>query len=111
MACTATRGWLRIQHCDSTSAGGTGRRSFGPAAAGDTIYVCRGTYYEGPTITKLGAPAIHLSMLIPLLIMALACMCYYAAVLLLRARYEILEYERNSAWVSEMVEQRGTGSF
>ena len=63
------------------------------------------TLHQGPTITKFGAPAIHVSMLIPLLIMSLACMCYYAAVLMLRARYEILEYERNSAWVSEIVEQ------
>ena len=68
------------------------------------------TLHQGPTVTKLGAPAIHISMLIPLLIMALACMCYYVAVLLLRARYEILEYERNSAWVSELIEQRGDGS-
>ena len=62
------------------------------------------TLHQGPTVTKLGAPAIHISMLIPLLIMALACMCYYAAVLLLRARYEILEYERNSAWVNDLAE-------
>jgi heme exporter protein CcmC len=65
------------------------------------------TLHQGPTITKLDAPSIHFSMLAPLLIMALACMCYYAAVMLLRARYEILEYERNSAWVSELAEQRG----
>ncbi|MGH8119381.1 MAG: heme ABC transporter permease CcmC, partial [Gammaproteobacteria bacterium] len=62
------------------------------------------TLHQGPTITIFGAPAIHISMLIPLLIMALACMCYYAAVLLLRARYEILEYDRNSAWVNDFAE-------
>ena len=65
------------------------------------------TLHQGPTVTKFGVPAIHISMLIPLLIMALASMCYYAAVLLMRARYEILEYERNSIWVSELAEQRG----
>jgi heme exporter protein C len=64
------------------------------------------TLHQGPTITKLDAPSIHTSMLVPLLIMALAFMFYYAAVVLLRARYEILESERNSAWVSELVEQR-----
>jgi heme exporter protein C len=45
-------------------------------------------------------------MLVPLLIMAVAFMFYYAAVVLLRARYEILENERNSAWVYELTEQR-----
>jgi heme exporter protein C len=63
------------------------------------------TLHQGPTITKFGAPAIHISMLIPLLLMAIACMCYYAAVLLVRARYEIMEYERNSTWVREIAEQ------
>ena len=63
------------------------------------------TLHQGPTITKFGAPAIHVTMLVPLLIMALACMCYYVAVLLLRARYEILEYERNSTWVLELAER------
>jgi heme exporter protein C len=64
------------------------------------------TLHQGPTITKLDTPSIHLSMLVPLLIMAFAFMFYYAAVVLLRARYEILENERNSAWVSELVAQR-----
>ncbi len=64
------------------------------------------TLHQGPTITKLDAPSIHISMLVPLLIMALAFMFYYAAVVLLRARYEILENERNSAWVCELIEQR-----
>jgi len=63
------------------------------------------TLHQGPTVTKLGAPAIHITMLIPLLIMAIACMCYYAAVLLVRARYEIMEYERNSIWVREIAER------
>jgi heme exporter protein C len=62
------------------------------------------TLHQGPTVTKLDAPSIHMSMLIPLLIMALAFKLYYAVVVLLRARCEVLERERNSRWVRELPE-------
>ena len=52
---------------------------------------------------SLGAPSIHSSMLIPLLVSALAFKCYYLTVLIMRARCEIVERERNSAWVREML--------
>jgi len=65
------------------------------------------TLHQGPTVTKLGAPSIALSMLIPLLIMALAYMCYFAAVLLIRVRADILAQERNSTWVREVVAESG----
>ena len=63
------------------------------------------TLHQGPTVSKLGAPSIHISMLIPLLIMALACKLYFVTTLLVRMRCEILERERNSAWVKELTEQ------
>jgi heme exporter protein C len=59
--------------------------------------------HQGPTISKLDAPSIHLSMLLPLLIMAVAFTLYFAAVVLMRARCEVLERERRSAWVRELV--------
>ena len=62
------------------------------------------TLHQGPTVTKLDAPSIHLSMLIPLLIMALAFKLYYLATVMLRARCEVLERERNSRWVRELPE-------
>jgi heme exporter protein C len=62
------------------------------------------TLHQGPTVTKLDAPSIHLSMLIPLLIMALAFKLYYLTTVLLRARCEVLERERNSRWVKELPE-------
>lgn len=62
------------------------------------------TLHQGPTVTKLDAPSIHLSMLVPLLIMALAFKLYYVLLVLLRARCEVLERERNSRWVRELVE-------
>jgi len=61
------------------------------------------TLHQGPTITKLDTPSIHIDMLIPLLFMAVAFMFYFAAMLLIRARCEILSQERNSKWVQELV--------
>jgi heme exporter protein C len=61
------------------------------------------TLHQGPTITKLDKPSIHIDMLIPLLVMALAFKLYYVVAMLMRARVELLERERNSKWVKEMV--------
>ena len=63
------------------------------------------TLHQGATITKFGAPSIHLSMLAPLLIMALGFKLYYFMVLLMRSRTEVLERERGSAWVREVVQE------
>jgi heme exporter protein C len=61
------------------------------------------TLHQGPTVTKLDRPSIHIDMLIPLLVMALAFKVYYVAGLLIRARGELLERERNSKWVRDML--------
>ena len=50
------------------------------------------------------SPVAHLSMLIPLLLMALAFKLYYVVVVLMRARCEVLERERNTSWVRELAE-------
>lgn len=60
------------------------------------------TLHQGPTVTKLDKPSIHLSMLIPLLIMAMSFKLYYLTVVLMRARAEVLDRERRSAWVREL---------
>jgi heme exporter protein C len=60
------------------------------------------TLHQGPTITRFDAPAIHISMLIPLLIMALGFKLYYAANVLVRMRCELLDAERSSAWVKQL---------
>ncbi len=62
------------------------------------------TLHQGSTIVKFGAPSIHLSMLIPLLIMAFGFKLYYFMVLLMRSRTEVLERERGSAWVRELLQ-------
>ena len=61
------------------------------------------TLHQGPTITKMDTPSIHVDMLIPLLVMIAAFMCYFFALVLVRARAEIIEQERNSKWVQELV--------
>ncbi len=63
------------------------------------------TLHQGPTVTKFDAPSIHLSMLVPLLIMAVAFTLFYVVVLLMRTRWEIIDQERRSNWVQEYIEQ------
>jgi heme exporter protein C len=57
--------------------------------------------HQGPSISKLAAPSIAGSMLWPLLIMMLAFILYFGAVLCDRLRGEILRRERNASWLSE----------
>ena len=61
------------------------------------------TLHQGPTVTKFDKPSIHLSMLLPLLSMAIAFKLYYGMTLLARARNELLQRERNAGWVKEML--------
>lgn len=63
------------------------------------------TLHQGPTVTKFDKPSIHISMLIPLLLMALAFQFYFFANLLMRARCEVLEREKNSAWVEALIDK------
>jgi heme exporter protein C len=64
------------------------------------------TLHQGPTVSKFGAPSIDVSMLIPLLLMAVAFKLYYALVVLMRARCEVLDRERNTQWVRELAESK-----
>ena len=61
------------------------------------------TLHQGATVSKFDKPSIHISMLIPLLVMAVAFKLFFATVVLMRARCELLERERNSAWVRELL--------
>jgi heme exporter protein C len=56
--------------------------------------------HQGPTISKLGRPAIELSMGWPLYVMLLGFMLYFAAVLCDSIRSEILKRERNASWLA-----------
>ena len=65
------------------------------------------TLHQGTTVVKMSGPSIHWTMLVPLLLMAVAFKVFYVMVLLMRARTQVLERERGSAWVREMF---GAGS-
>ena len=54
-------------------------------------------------LDKIGAPAIHPSMLTPLLLMIIAFQFYFFTVALMRMRNEILEREKHTAWVADIV--------
>ncbi|MGE0858700.1 MAG: heme ABC transporter permease [Gammaproteobacteria bacterium] len=60
------------------------------------------TLHQGATVTKFDKPSIHIDMLIPLLVMIAAFQCYFFWNLLVRVRAQILEYDRNAAWVREL---------
>ncbi|BBA35931.1 heme exporter protein CcmC [Methylocaldum marinum] len=67
------------------------------------------TLHQGPTVTKFDKPSIHFSMLLPLLLMAAAFQLYYFTVLLIRARAEVVDRERRSAWVQETFSNSASG--
>ena len=60
------------------------------------------TLHQGPTVTKFDTPSIDMRMLIPLLLMAVAFKLFYAVVVLMRSRCEVLQRERNTQWVREL---------
>jgi heme exporter protein C len=59
--------------------------------------------HQGATVAKIGKPAMALSMLWPLLSMFLGFMLFYAAVLCIRLRAEVLRRERQAVWVREAI--------
>lgn len=61
------------------------------------------TLHQGPTISKLSSPSIASSMLHPLIAMIMAFMLFYALIVLIRMRNQILLREMKSQWVKEVV--------
>jgi heme exporter protein C len=61
------------------------------------------TLHQGATVAKFDKPSIDIHMLIPLLLMAVAFKLFYAAVVLVRARNELLYRDRNKRWVREII--------
>ncbi|WJW76818.1 heme ABC transporter permease [Thiohalobacter sp. IOR34] len=62
------------------------------------------TLHQGPTVTKFDKPSIALSMLVPLLLMGVAFKIFYIIALLMRVRCELLDRERSSKWVADLLE-------
>ncbi len=65
------------------------------------------TLHQPASISKLDAPSIHIDMLMPLLLMAVACKAYFFSIMLIRCRREILAYESNTAWVKDTLIRNG----
>jgi heme exporter protein C len=63
------------------------------------------TLHQGPTVTKMDKPSIHVSMLIPLLLMAVAFKFYYLIAVMQNARLELLKREATSQWVKNLLEK------
>ncbi len=61
------------------------------------------TLHQGASVTKFGRPSVDIQMLIPLLMMFAAFNLYFASALLNRVRCELLERERRTQWVAEVV--------
>ena len=61
------------------------------------------TLHQGATLSKFAKPSMDFAMLWPLLVMIAAFLFYYLMVMLLRARCEILQRERRTAWVQELI--------
>jgi len=62
------------------------------------------TLHQGASITVTDAPTMATIMFVTLMIMVLAAWMYSIAVVLARARVEVLERERNARWVQERLE-------
>jgi len=57
------------------------------------------TLHQGESVRLIGPTSIDISMLVPLLLMAVATKCYFVAALLARARVALLELESGKDWV------------
>lgn len=62
--------------------------------------------HQPATIKFTSAPSMHPDMFYPLLVMILAMYCFYALVLILFTRAEIVHRERQTRWVQAMQEAR-----
>jgi heme exporter protein C len=61
------------------------------------------TLHQAPSVTKMAAPSISLSMLVPLLAMIVGFTLCFVAMLLVRVRGEVLRRERNAEWIKEVL--------
>ncbi len=59
--------------------------------------------HQAPSLLRPGGPAIQGAMLVPLLMMILGFTLFFATVLLIRLRGEVLSRERSASWIREAV--------
>ncbi|MFM9968261.1 MAG: heme ABC transporter permease CcmC [Burkholderiales bacterium] len=63
------------------------------------------TLHQGASVSLTRAPSMAKTMLVGMLLMTFACWMYSIAIALMRARSIILEREKHTAWVSELIGQ------
>jgi len=63
------------------------------------------TLYQGATFKVTEKPAMPPEMWIPLLIMVLGFYCFFAVIMMQRARIEVLQREKKASWVQEIIKQ------
>ncbi len=63
------------------------------------------TLHQGATFTLTEKPAMPPEMWMPLLIMVIGFYCFFGAILMSRARTEVLQRESRADWVKSLVEQ------
>jgi heme exporter protein C len=63
--------------------------------------------HQAPSIMKVGKPAMPPEMYVPLLLMLMGFTLYFFAVVLVRARAEVMRRERTAGWVREIVGASG----
>ena len=59
--------------------------------------------HQGPSLLRKGGPAMPASMWVPLVLMIFGFTFYFYAVMLMRARAEVLRRERGGQWVRELL--------
>nr|WP_206020102.1 heme ABC transporter permease [Pseudomaricurvus alkylphenolicus] len=67
------------------------------------------TLHQPATIKFTSESTIHPSMLYPLLTMVIGFYCFYALVLLISTRTEVLEREKKTRWVNELAAAKAAG--
>jgi heme exporter protein C len=65
--------------------------------------------HQAPSVMKFGQPTMPAAMLVPLLLMLAGFTAYFVALLLVRARGEVLRRERNARWIAEALGAPATG--
>ncbi|GGK73056.1 heme ABC transporter permease [Amphritea balenae] len=61
------------------------------------------TLHQPATFTLTERPAMAMEMWLPLLVMVIGFYCFFAVVMMLRLRNEIIQRERRSSWVRELI--------
>jgi heme exporter protein C len=65
--------------------------------------------HQTATVMKFGRPSMPASMLVPLLLMLAAFTAFFVALLLIRARGELLRRERTARWIAEALSAMAPG--